>query len=143
MIVVDTTVLAYAVGGEHPLRDASRRFVAAVTRGALRATTTVEVIQELAHIFSRRRSRAEAASLARDYADMLSPLLAFDARSLDHGLALFEAHPGLGCFDAFLAATALAADVEALVSADAGFAGISGLDHVVPGTEAFDRLVPA
>jgi predicted nucleic acid-binding protein len=29
MIVLDTTVLAYAVGGEHPLRNPCRRLLAA------------------------------------------------------------------------------------------------------------------
>ncbi len=46
MIVVDTTLLVYAVGTEHPLRDPSRKLIDAVAAGRVDATTTIEVIQE-------------------------------------------------------------------------------------------------
>jgi hypothetical protein len=143
VIVVDTTVLTYAVGEQHPLMEPTRRLVGAVAAGALRATTTVEVIQEFAHVRARRRPRADAAALARDFADMLSPLLVADAGTLDDGLALFESHGRLDCFDAVLAAAALAEDADALVSADGGFAGVPGLTHIAPGTAAFERLLAA
>ena len=54
MIVLDTHVLAYAVGAEHPLRAPSRSVVAAIEAGTLRATTTVGVVQEFAHVRARR-----------------------------------------------------------------------------------------
>jgi hypothetical protein len=143
LIVVDTTVLVYAVGDEHPLLEPSRRLMRAVAAGAIHATTTVEVIQEFAHVRARRRPRTDAANLARDFAEMFSPLVVADRASLDEGLALFETHDALDCFDAVLAATALAGDAEALVSADTGFAAVPGLNHVALGAEAFERLVPA
>ena len=65
MIVLDTTVLAYAVGEAHPLRDPCRRLLAAHAEGRIEATTTVEVIQEFAHIRARRRTRPDAVRLAR------------------------------------------------------------------------------
>lgn len=68
MIVLDTTVLAYAVGAEHPLREPSRRLVAAIGDGRIAATTTVDVVQEFAHAYARRRARAAAAAHARRYA---------------------------------------------------------------------------
>ncbi len=42
---------------------------------------------------------------------------------------------------AVLAATALANDAAALVSADAGFAVVPGIRHVAPGTDAFTHLL--
>jgi uncharacterized protein len=63
VIVLDATVLVYAVGGKHPLRDPCRRLVDAVADGSLAATTTVEVIQELVHVRPRRRGRPDAARL--------------------------------------------------------------------------------
>jgi predicted nucleic acid-binding protein len=44
-------------------------------------------------------------------------------------------------FDAVLAAAALAAGADALVSADRTFASVKAINHVVPGTPAFDRLL--
>jgi predicted nucleic acid-binding protein len=143
LIVVDTTVLMHAVGAEHPLKEPSHRLVDAVGAGRMVGTTTVEVIQEFAFVVARRRSRVLAVRHARVYAELFSPLLVVRPDGLEYGLALFETHPWLGCFDAVLAATALLAGAHALVSADTGFAGIAGLEHVVPGTAAFDELVPA
>jgi len=45
-----------------------------------------------------------------------------------------EATDSLGAFDAVLAATAMAREARALVSADLDFSTLEGLTHVVPGT---------
>ncbi len=131
MILVDTTVLVYAVGSDHPYRDACRRLVEAVSEGTLRATTTVEVVQEFAHVRARRRGRADAARLASSYADLFAPLATLHESHLRAGLELWRRHSGLGCFDAVLAAVArdLAASV---VSSDRAFAKVPGIDHLVP-----------
>lgn len=130
MIVFDTTVLVYAVGDDHALRDPARAIVQAVEEGAVQATTTVEAIQELVHVRARRRGRADAAALGRAYATLLSPLLQPSEESLLAGLRLFERDEALGAFDAVLAATAIAQKAEALVSADRAFAGVRGLRWV-------------
>ena len=124
MIVVDTTVLVYAVGEQHPLAEPSRSLVAAVGDGRVLATTTAEVIQEFVHVHSRRRSRSDAVRTGRDYAELLSPLVAVERSTLERGLSIFERIPKLGAFDAVLAATALEADADGLVSADAAFAEV-------------------
>lgn len=141
MIILDTTILALAVGVEHPLRDASRRVVEAIASRRMEATTTPEVLQEFAHIRARRRGRADAAALTRRYAELLSPLLVVEFEHLERGMRLFEDHPELGAFDAVLAAAALAHDARALVSADADFRLVAGLRYVAPATPAFEELL--
>jgi predicted nucleic acid-binding protein len=140
MIVIDTTILAYAVGDEHPLRDPCRRLLTAHADGHIEATTTVEVIQEFAHIRARRRTRADAVRLARRYGAAFS-LLVTTPDDLDRGLDLFERYPALGAFDAVLAAVAMDRRAEALVSADQAFASIPGLPLVDPATPAILRLI--
>lgn len=142
MIVVDSTVLVYATGTEHPYRDPCRQLVEAVADGRVAATTTVEVIQEFTHVRARRRSRADAAGLARAYVDLLSPLLPVNADALLTGLDLFGAHP-LGAFDAVLAAAARAGGAHVLVSADSAFADVAGLNHIVPDQQGVDELLAA
>jgi len=132
VIVLDTTVLVYAKGTDHPLREPCRELIAAIAAGAVQATTSVETIQEFVHVRARRRSRADAAPLGRDYAELLSPLLDVDTESLREGLALFERSEDLGAFDAVLAAAAIGAGAAALVSADNDFKGVPRLRHVVP-----------
>jgi predicted nucleic acid-binding protein len=137
VIVVDTTILVYAVGTQHPLRDPCRAVVEAVDAGHLAASTTIEVIQEFCHVRARRRKRADAVALARSYADLFSPLLVVDADDLAEGLDLFDEIDPLGTFDAVLAATARRRAADALVSADIAFSTIADLPHLDPASPGF------
>lgn len=142
MIVLDTTVLVYAVGADHPLREPCRQLIRAIADGTVLATTTVEIIQEFTHVRARRRDRKDAAALARDYVELLSPLLIVEETDLHEGLRLYEEKSGFGAFDAILAA-AYAAGADALVSADSGFADITAIHHVVPDAEGVRQLLGA
>jgi predicted nucleic acid-binding protein len=132
VIVLDTTVLVYAKGADHPLRDSCRRLIGAIADRQIEATTTVEVVQEFVHVRARRRDRADAAALGSDYLELLTPLLTVTAEHLRRGLSLFEGTQRLGAFDAVLTAAALDAGASALVSADTAFSEARDLPHVVP-----------
>lgn len=140
MILLDTNILVYATGRDHPLREPCVRLVDSVTDGRVTATTTVQVIQEFMHVRGRA-GRSQAAELAKEFAAMLTPLLTVGADDLRTGVRLFERHPSLDAFDCVLAAAAIAHEAEALVSADGAFADIRGLHHVAPGTAAFEDLL--
>lgn len=141
MIVLDTTVLVYAVGTEHRFRDPCRELIRAIRDGEITATTTVEVIQEFAHVRARRRGRADAAELATDYLELLAPLLIVEETDLRDGLRFFADQDRLGSFDAVLAAAARAVDAEALVSADDAFAALKTVPHIVPDQAGVDSLL--
>lgn len=141
MIVVDTTVLVYAVGAGHPLREPCQQLIRAIADGTISATTTIEVVQEFTHVRARRRDRKDAAGLARDYIELLSPLLIVEEADLREGLRLYEGGTGFGSFDAVLAAAARAAGADALVSADGGFSAIPAIRHVVPDDAGVRALV--
>ncbi len=141
MIVLDATVLAYAVGADHPLRTPCRRLVRAIAEGQVIATTTIEVIQEFAHVRARLRDRKDAAELARDYIELLSPLLVVEELDLREGLRLFGDSAGIRAFDAVLAAAARAAGADALVSADAGFSAVANIRHVTPDADGISSLL--
>jgi uncharacterized protein len=139
VILLDTTALSYAVGAEHPLREPCRRLLQAHGDGRVEAATTIEVVQEFVHVRARRRSRADAVSVARRYLAALR-MLVTNAEDLELGLSLFERHPALGAFDAVLAAVGLNWRVEALVSADPAFGEVADLPWVNPATPALDHL---
>ncbi len=141
MIVLDTTVLVYAKGADHPLRDPCRDLVQAIAERRIAATTTVEVVQELVHVRARRRTREDAAALGRDYAELLSPLLTVTSDALAQGLAWYERSERLGAFDAVLLAAAAAAGADAIVSADAAFGEIGEIAHVTPDRDGVARLL--
>lgn len=140
MIVLDTTVLAYAVGDDHPLRGPCRHILEAHADGRVDATTTVEVLQEFAHVRAHRRSRVDAVRLTRRYADAFE-LLVTSPGDLVRGLDLFESYPALGAFDSVLAAVAMDRAAEALVSADRAFAIVPGLSWLDPDNPALMGLI--
>jgi uncharacterized protein len=125
MILLDTTVLVYSRGGEHPLRKPAEALLRSVGAAEVQASTTVEVLQEFAHVRARRRDREDAARLTRDFATVLSPLTTVHADDLHAGLELFRQHAQLGAFDAVLAACA-ARTGQLLVTADAAIADVVG-----------------
>ena len=135
MIVVDTNVLVYAVGSEHPLKNACRRLVDTIGDGRVNATTSVEVVQEYLHVRGRRVGRADAVEQARQAIQLLRPLLQPSEDDLRAGLDLFLAHD-LGGFDAVLAAVARR-EGATLVSADSAFAQVDGLRHLDPASPSF------
>jgi predicted nucleic acid-binding protein len=141
VILLDTTVLVYAKGQDHQLRDPCRALIEAIADRRVEATTTVEVIQEFVHVRARRRDRTDAASLGRDYAELLSPLLSPTIDDLNVGLAMFESAETLGPFDAVLAASAARAGLAAVVSADTGFAHVPEITHIVPDRVGLSTLL--
>jgi len=141
VILVDTSILVYAVGADHQLRSPCQRLVQLVADGAVPASTTVEAIQEFVHVRARRRDRADAAALGRAYATLFAPLAQPTAGDLEHGLDLFERHPALGAFDAVLAATARRTSDGLLASTDAAFRAVDSLRLLDPADDAFVTYV--
>ena len=142
MILLDTSVLVYAVGEEHPLRGPCRELVAAIGDGRVAATTTVEVLQEFAHVRVRRRGRVDASELTERFSALLAPLVSPDADDLTRGLREFREHEALGAFDAVLAAVVLRREyLTGLASADRAFAGIPLLEHLDPAAPDFAARV--
>ncbi len=128
----DTNVFVYAVGQPHHYQDPCRSIVALAAEGSLRGEASVEMLHEYAHVRARRTGdRSAAAHEARAIGALctLLPLMLSDVRL---GLSLFEAHAGLEVRDALLAATALNRDIDAILSTDAAFDDVPGLERVDP-----------
>ena len=137
MILLDTTILVYATGGDHPLRQPCRAIVRAIGDRQVVATTTVEVIQEFAHVRGRRDGRPIARELALAFCRLLEPLQQPDHTDVERGLDLFERHSALGSFDSVLAACAIGRPhLSGVLSADSGFDDISGLTRYDPASSA-------
>lgn len=122
MILLDTTCLVYAVGDDHERQASTRALLEVALRGAVAARTTSQVIMEFAHVRGRRRDRQDAASLARDFSDLLGPLEIATASDASTALTLWQDNPQIGTFDALLIAVAVRTGAEFIVSEDAGLA---------------------
>jgi predicted nucleic acid-binding protein len=136
VILLDTTILVYAVGAGHALQKPCSALLELVAEGSVRATTTSEVIQEFTHIRALRRSRNDAATLGRNYAIGLAPLVQPELDDLLDGLELFRRVTSLGSFDAVLAVSAQRRG-WLLASADRAFARVGGLTHLDPASSSF------
>lgn len=138
MILLDTTILVYGVGSEHALREPCRSLISAIAEGRIAGTTTVEVIQEFAHVRARRRGRADAARLAGSYATLLGPLQVVDQDDLAAGLDLYANSTVLGAFDSILSVVARRRPhITAIASADRAFGEVVGLSYLDPADPDF------
>lgn len=131
-ILIDTNVFLYARGRAHDYRDPCRAVLQAAADGLVQLEASVEVVQEFAHVLMRRGiDRPSAVIQAREVGAQCL-LHAFDQDVLARALTLVAHHPALGMRDAVHAATALAADVAQVVSADRIFDGVEGITRVDP-----------
>ena len=100
MIFVDTNVFIYAVGGAHPLRVKARAFFRAhIAADSRRLVSSVEVMQELMHVYlpvGRSESLDAAMQLVNDMMHEVWALLPADVH---HARGLFDAHPELSARD--------------------------------------------
>lgn len=133
--LLDTTVLVYAAGDEHALRESAQDLVRSVGANRLRATTTPEVIQEFTHVHARRHGRQSAVDRARDFLQLLSPLTVVVEDDMRRALEVFLTHDRVGSFDAVLAAVALERQELELITADRAFEDIVALPVLHLGDE--------
>ena len=129
-LFLDTAVWAYAIGDDHPQRDACRALLSAAQRGDVELHASVELIQELVFHRMRRTDRATAVAEGRAVAAACT-LHPFGADVLVKALDL-TATTRIGGRDAVHAATALLAGFDAVVSPDRDFAVVEGLRRLDP-----------
>ena len=72
---IDTAIIMYAAGGEHPLRDPSRRVLSRIGEGELDGVISVEVIQEILHRFVSVRRAEIGREQANEAMDFFAPVL--------------------------------------------------------------------
>ncbi|MBS1906491.1 MAG: type II toxin-antitoxin system VapC family toxin [Actinobacteria bacterium] len=130
-VLIDSSILIYALGDPDPRREPCRRYLQAVTAGKGRAYASVEMLQETLHHRIRRTGDPRVA--AAEVRDVLSTLIVldFDREVLDRAIDLIEHTPVRGR-DAVHAATAIAYGIGAIASTDAAFDRIPGLTRIDP-----------
>lgn len=129
--LVDTAVLAYALGGSHTMKPVCERVVAVAGAGDIELHASVEMIQELLFHRMRKTDRHTAVRQARDAA-ALCVLHDFDDGVLYRAMELVAANESLGGRDAVHAATALQHGLAVVLSPDRAFDAIIGLRRADP-----------
>lgn len=135
-VFLDTAVLLYAAGGEHPLREPCRRLLRRVADGELEAVTSAEVVQEILHRFTRIGQPQVGSALARASLDLLAPVLPLTHSLMRRVPDLVDRYPRLAARDLVHVATCLHEGIAAIVSPDRGFDGVDGLRRIDPADAA-------
>ncbi|MBA2608248.1 MAG: type II toxin-antitoxin system VapC family toxin [Actinobacteria bacterium] len=125
MILLDTNVLIYAIGAEHPMKAVAADLLELANDRPLRVTRLT--VEEFVHVWARSgRTRQQAVSIASEYFVLFGPVEENADEDTMDGFELWQAHPQLDLSDAFLAAVAIRTEAL-LVSADRAYAGVDGL----------------
>jgi len=130
--LIDTNVVIYALGGQHPYKDLCRRALSLVFQQKIQANIDVEVLQEIAH-FYHRRNRLDFGLSLFDRLLLLFP----SPLPVTHQLAvamrdLLARYPQLQARDALHAAVVLEHGMEGIISADRGFDAVHEINRFDP-----------
>ncbi|MGD8684715.1 MAG: type II toxin-antitoxin system VapC family toxin [Chloroflexota bacterium] len=114
---IDTNILVYAVGREHPLREPAQMMLRERLEQRVPMATSAEVLQELLHVYlpvGRTAALDAALRLAAD----LTTVWPIDATDVRAARDLAVSQPGLGARDLLHLAICRRYDVDELLSFD-------------------------
>jgi uncharacterized protein len=128
----DTSVFMYALGRDHAYREPCRALLVRAQDGELDGEASVELLQEIAHVYLRRgMARSRVVEITRDVASACR-LHAFEPADLPLTMTLLARHDRLDARDCVHAATALNRGIGAILSPDRAFDAVDGLVRVDP-----------
>jgi predicted nucleic acid-binding protein len=132
MILVDSNILMYAAGAEHPNKAPSLAWLERVARDEIEATVDAEVLQEILHRY-RAIGRWQEGRIVYDMARRIIPLvIPVTSEILDRARALLDDHSVLLARDALHAAVVETQGLEAICSYDQDFDRIQGIQRIEP-----------
>lgn len=131
-VFVDTAVLMYAAGTEHPLRDPCRDVLRRISDGELDAAISAEVVQEILHRFTRIGRPEAGTQLARAALDLFAPVLPITHATMRRVPDLLERHPALAARDLVHVATCLEEGITDVISPDRGLDIVPGIRRLDP-----------
>jgi predicted nucleic acid-binding protein len=134
-VFVDTAVLMYAGGANHPLRAPCLSFLSLVVEAEIPAVTSVEVVQEILHRFTAIRLPDTGAAMAEETLDLFAPVLPVTHAVMQRMPELTRRYPTLVARDLVHVATCAEEGVRLIVSIDRGFDAVVEVTRVDPADE--------
>jgi predicted nucleic acid-binding protein len=122
VIFVDTNVLVYAVGRDHPLREEARAFLENSVAAKEALVTSAEVLQELLHIYLPVH-RDQTLDAALELVEALIPVVwSIEAEDVKLARTLAGNHSGLKARDLLHLACCQRREVSRIKTFDRGLA---------------------
>jgi len=132
MILIDTNVIMYAAGAEHPHKAPSVRLLERVAAGEVQATIDAEMLQEILHRY-RAIGRWEDGKQVYDLTRQLFPVvIPVTADVLDRARRLLDTELQIMARDALHAAVVMEEHLDGVCSYDRDFDRIAGLVRSEP-----------
>ena len=131
-VFIDTPVLMYAAGGEHPLREPCKVIVDRISEGELDSVTSVEVVQEILHRYRSIRQMQGGTMLASKTMDLFAPVLPITHALMRRVPALAERYPDLAARDLVHLATCIHEGIDEIVTTDRGFDQVREVRRIDP-----------
>jgi predicted nucleic acid-binding protein len=132
VIFVDTSIVMYAAGGDHPLQAPCRRIVDAIGDRSISATTSAEVIQEILHRYLSIGRAAGGHALAEQTLDLFAPVLPITHALMRRVPDLAKRYPALAARDLVHVATCVHEGIAEIVSTDRGFDSVREIRRIPP-----------
>lgn len=129
---VDTSVIMFAAGAEHPRREGCRAVLTAITAGQIDAVTSAEVIQEILHRFSNG-DRGTGTRMAQATLDLFAPVLALNGEVIAEAVRRY-AGTDLLARDLIHVATCRVLGIGEIISVDTDFDDLDDLRRIDPDT---------
>lgn len=137
-VFIDTAIIMYAAGGEHPLRDPSRRILSRIGDGDLDGVISVEVVQEILHRFVSVRRPEMGQAQASEAMDFFAPVLPITHAVMRRVPDLALRYSSLEARDLVHVATCLHEGITAIISPDRGFDQVAEVRRIDPTEFASD-----
>lgn len=132
MILVDSNILMYAAGADHPNKRPSIEFLNRVAMADVDAAIDAEVLQEILHRYRAIRRWIDGRQVYDLARQIFTVVLPISAQILDRARAFLDAHGSLVARDALHAAVVEHHGLEAICSFDSDFDAVTGLRRLEP-----------
>ena len=140
---IDTAVIMYAAGTDHPLRDPSRRVLTRIGTGELDGVISSEVIQEIVHRFISIKRHEDGLAQAAEAMDFFAPVLSITHALMRRVPDLAAKYPLLDARDVVHVATCIHEGITDIVSPDRGFDQVAEVRRIDPTEFADPTADPA
>lgn len=131
-IFLDASVVMYAAGAEHPLREPCRRALRRIVDDNISLVTSSEVLQEILHRYFAIDRPDDAQTVFESTRDLCSEIFAVTESDTERALVLLLEHPRLSPRDAIHVAVAERNQIDHILSTDSDFDIVPGIHRLDP-----------
>lgn len=127
MKLIDTNIILYSLGREHPLKEPCRRLIAKIASGEISANIDVEVLQEVLYVYTHRNERIKGIAACRYLLDIFPNPFPVAKNEISTAITFMDKYPLLVSRDAIHAAVVASNKLKGIISEDNDFDMIKGI----------------